>query len=158
MPFIKLGDQPIVFKEQKPLLDEALLLGGKSLVRVIQMLIQENVVLPIPEREVMRYRNVGKLKAGQLIQLGLVIPKIPGLSTRAANCLLYAGINTKAQAIKAINEGKLTPYKEPYPSKERGVIHYGLKTHREICEWVGIPVTEKIKRVKLCPHCGKKIK
>ena len=57
-----------------------------------------------------------------------------GLSTRATNCLINFGLTDKESVARAIKSGALYP----------GVIinryrSYGLKTHIEICKWLGLP-------------------
>jgi hypothetical protein len=72
-----------------------------------------------------------------------------GLSVRANNCILAAGIKVEKESVlQAVLTGKLSPHIRPR--------NYGKKTHREICRWLRIPESLKPSDVHLavCPCCG----
>jgi hypothetical protein len=74
-----------------------------------------------------------------------------GLNVRAANRLNNLNINSREAALEAFQSGKLTP------GRER---NYGVKSHREVARWLGLPFHETQSRTyatKQCPHCGEVI-
>lgn len=75
-----------------------------------------------------------------------------GLSVRPVNCLSNCNINSRAEALEAYQSGRLRPGKYPR--------NYGLKSHKELAAWLGVPYQKPIPRVyvvKVCPHCGRKL-
>lgn len=113
---------------------------------------------PMTPREILRYRGIGPVTIKSLQKMGLVFSgpieepnEMYGLTTRANECLLRLGIQTKQEAIEAIQSGKLHP-------KNRSMYNYGWMSHKLVCKWIGLPEPEKITgKKRLCPHCGKNI-
>ncbi len=72
------------------------------------------------------------------------------LGTKAQKFLSEMGCKTKQDVIEKYRDGAINRKKL---GKEYGIRYaYGIKTHKEILEWLGIK--EKIQRKNLCPHCG----
>ena len=79
------------------------------------------------------------------------------LETRAANILHNAGIETREAALKAYEAGELrSPYYKDYGW--HGCRGLGKKTLKEIADWAGFELQQAPKKkVKFCPHCGRKL-
>lgn len=68
---------------------------------------------------------------------------------RVANVFYNLGYGSKAEVREAIAQGILKPKGHGSPR------NYGFKSHRRVCEWVGLPYDPKSIRVLRCPHCSK---
>lgn len=95
--------------------------------------------------------GTGPQRARQIVLLaGFRLKQPPDpwaeLSTRARNVLRAEGYDTKEKAIEGIMSGVLHP-DATYPNE---IPNYGRKTHKEVCDWLGIQLpdeeTEKDKR------------
>jgi hypothetical protein len=59
----------------------------------------------------------------------IILPN--GLTKRTADCLTRAGVPLNKKAVlKALKDGTLYPHCVPR--------HYGIDTHKEVCDWAGI--------------------
>lgn len=86
--------------------------------------------------------GVGHQRASEIVNKAIRTLKNPPnegefgrLSVRARNTLRASGLHNKEQVRNAVESGALTP-------NSRGTANYGIKTHREVCEWLGLPVPQ----------------
>ncbi len=119
--------------------------------KLVENLKNRGAVFPLEWRNALKYRGVGPFSMRLLLDQGFINPPVANgteLSTRAIGCLELFNINSKEEAKQRISEGTLGP-------NIPGCRNYGMKTHKEVCAWVGIPVPIKPKKTITCPHCGK---
>lgn len=79
-----------------------------------------------------------------------------GLSTRAFNCLKNFNIESQLEAAIAIKSGRMRPasrkdLRKLWPNYRGG---YGIKTHIEICKWLGLPKEDYEQKKCICSSCG----
>lgn len=97
---------------------------------------REPFTFPLTEIQCCFVSGIGPALRAELIAHGLMNPNPPiyaGLSNRAASCLNWARIRSKAEAEAAIKSRKLWPGR---------VRNYGWRTHCEVETWcTGKPAT-----------------
>jgi hypothetical protein len=81
------------------------------------------------------------------------------LTGREYNILLCQNIHSRAEALKAFQDGRLQPSKIKYSSygfpEKLGTCGLGKKTFKKLAAWSGYEVPPKpVKKRKVCPHCG----
>lgn len=131
-------------------------LGGRRFLSLIDKLITEGCTFPIGEREILKWRNVGKVTVRRLRALGWIIPyeesDIDALPVRAACALINLGIETKSEALRLIQEGCLKGNNPRFWPR-----NCGFKTINQIRKWCGLVELKHKKSTYFCPHCHKEI-
>ena len=100
-------------------------------------------------KEIGKHMNVSGMRANQIYQQAKgILDDRPhwsdGLSSRAKNCLLMnAGLKSRDELLHLFKSGQILR-----------VRNYGWNTHKEVAEWLGLPIPQKN---RACPHCGKDI-
>ena len=70
-------------------------------------------------------------------------------SVRTFNCLQRMAVRTKEEALSLYRSGHIHP---------NVVSGFGWVSYKEICDWLGVPMTKKpTNQSTVCPHCGKQI-
>ena len=134
-------------------LDKIQELGGKRLRSAVESAVERGYDFPMSSAEALRRHGIGRVGLRILDSLGMIIPPPPdpyeGLTVRAINVLENLNIADKESARKAILEGKLGPQNSLH------IRNYGIKAHREVCVWAGLPEPITLAKTCLvCPHCG----
>jgi hypothetical protein len=111
-------------------------IGGKRLVSQLLILAQYSgeESVPLKKAWALKYRGVGMTAIRFLKAVGLVesdFAELNELSSRTRNLLLNAGIKNKAQAKQVILFGNKN-------YKNIKIRNYGVKSHEEVCKWLGI--------------------
>ena len=69
------------------------------------------------------------------------------LSARARNCLLCYDYDTREKVLQGVLSGDI----RPCAGYQNGLANYGKKTHKEVCDWLGIELVQPDK-TKPYPH------
>jgi hypothetical protein len=120
-------------------LPQAQKIGGKRLASKILMLANYagNQLVPLKKEHAIKYRGIGFDAIHAMQELGLVetdqFMELNELRSQTRNILVSLGITNKKKASAAIASGKLG----------RRVRNYGVKSHEEVCKWLGVKESAK---------------